>query len=348
MMRCFRGNRDENETETAAMRNGRLLLEKSIAINNGRGNPIRCFSTQDLNNATNNYDQSQMFFYNRFYGLYKGFLQERPVIVKRYKEDENLLQNCMSDIVFSSQMSVHKNVLKLLGCCLESPIPILVYEVAEKGTLHDCIILDRNRTNFQPLSWKNRLKIAVDVANAIAYLHTAFPRPIVHRDIKSTVILLDEECRAKLSDFSLSISIPEGETHIQDENVIGTLGYLAPEYLSESKFNEKIDVYSFGILLLVLLTEKTPNETSNYDPDLVLVKSFEKCMEEYGMIDNFVDPKIVEEGPWLGKEQQLRVYARLALQCLHYRAEDRPDITDVGKQLRQIYQSLISTGSHQN
>ncbi|KAG8648273.1 hypothetical protein MANES_09G168200v8 [Manihot esculenta] len=254
----------------------------------------------------------------------------------------------MSDIVFSSQMSVHKNVLKLLGCCLESPIPILVYEVAEKGTLHDCIILDRNRTNFQPLSWKNRLKIAVDVANAIAYLHTAFPRPIVHRDIKSTVILLDEECRAKLSDFSLSISIPEGETHIQDENVIGTLGYLAPEYLSESKFNEKIDVYSFGILLLVLLTEKTPNETSNYDPDLVLVKSFEKCMEEYGMIDNFVDPKIVEEGPWLGKEQQLRVYARLALQCLHYRAEDRPDITDVGKQLRQIYQSLISTGSHQN
>ncbi|KAJ9131430.1 hypothetical protein P3X46_035097 [Hevea brasiliensis] len=344
MMRCFGGNKDEIESEKAVMRNGGMLLEKAIAINNGRGNPIRSFSIQELNNATNSYDPNQMFFEEEMYKMYKGFIQDRPVIVKKYENDENFLENSISDIVFASQMSVHKNVLKLLGCCLESPIPILVFEHAEMGILDHYIFKDEQRADLRPLSWKNRLKIAVDVANVIAYLHTAFPRPIVHRDIKSRKILLDEDYRAKLSDFSLSISIPEGKTHIVTENLTGTFGYLDPEYLSEGKFNEKADVFGFGVLLLVLLTGKGPYNRLDYDHlNLRLVEFFEKCMEENERLDKLMDPIIIEEGTWSGKEQQLKAYARLALQCICKRSENRPEITDVGKQLRQIYQSLISS-----
>ncbi|KAG8648276.1 serine/threonine-protein kinase ZRK1-like isoform X2 [Manihot esculenta] len=307
MMRCFRCNEDEIEREKAVMRNGRLLLEKKIAINDGRGNPIRSFSIQDLNNATNNYNRNQLVFHGALYKLYRGFLH-RPVIVKRYNKGENFLEESINDIVFSSQLSVHKNVLKLLGCCLESPIPILVYEVAEKGTLHDYIIRDRSRKKFQPLSWRNRLKIAIDLANVIAYLHTAFPRPILHRNITSQHILLDEDYRAKLSEFSFSMLIPEGETHIRDAICCGTTGYIAPENFAEG-------LYFFEVL--------------------------EKCVKENERIDNLMDPIIVEEGTWSGKEQQLKAYANLTLQCLQYRGEDRPEITDVGKQLSQIYQFLL-------
>ncbi|XP_057998740.1 serine/threonine-protein kinase ZRK1 isoform X2 [Hevea brasiliensis] len=345
MMRCFRGNKDEieRETEMALMRNGGMLLEKSIALNNGRGNPIRSFSIQELNNATNNYDPNQRFAMYRTYKMYKGFLQDRPVIVKKYANNENFLERSINEIVFASQMSAHKNVLKLLGCCLESPIPILVFVYAEMGILDHYILKYKQRADLRPLSWKNRLKIAVDVANVIAYLHTAFPRPIVHRDIKSVNILLDEDYRAKLSGFSSSISIPEGKTHIVTEPVMGTLGYLDPEYLSEGKFNEKADVFGFGVLLLELLTGKAPYDPPDNDQDLPVVKFFEKCMEENEKLDKLMDPIIIEEGTWSGKEQQLKAYARLALQCVCIPSENRPEITDVGKQLRQIYQSLISS-----
>ncbi|KAG8648275.1 hypothetical protein MANES_09G168300v8 [Manihot esculenta] len=328
MMRCFRCNEDEIEREKAVMRNGRLLLEKKIAINDGRGNPIRSFSIQDLNNATNNYNRNQLVFHGALYKLYRGFLH-RPVIVKRYNKGENFLEESINDIVFSSQLSVHKNVLKLLGCCLESPIPILVYEVAEKGTLHDYIIRDRSRKKFQPLSWRNRLKIAIDLANVIAYLHTAFPRPILHRNITSQHILLDEDYRAKLSEFSFSMLIPEGETHIRDAICCGTTGYIAPENFAEGKINEKVDVFSFGVLLLMLLTGKRPLEILDYGTGLYFFEVLEKCVKENERIDNLMDPIIVEEGTWSGKEQQLKAYANLTLQCLQYRGEDRPEITDV-------------------
>ncbi|XP_057998736.1 serine/threonine-protein kinase ZRK1-like isoform X2 [Hevea brasiliensis] len=344
MMRCFRGNKDEIERERALMRNGGMLLEKSIAINNGRGNPIRSFSIQEINNAINNYDPNQRFVIVRdgIYEMYKRFLQDRPVIVKKYDNNEILLEGSINEIVFASQMSAHKNVLKLLGCCLESPIPILVFEHAEMGILDHYIF--KYVEDLRPLSWKNRLKIAVDVANVIAYLHTAFPRPIVHRGINPRNILLDEDYRAKLSDFSSSISIPEGKTHIVTEPLIGTRGYVAPEYFFEGKFSEQLDVFSFGVLMLELLTGKRTFEPLDYGHlDLPFVEIFEKCMEENEKLDKLMDPIIIEEGTWSGKEQQLKAYARLALQCMCERSENRPEITEVGKQLRQIYQSLISS-----
>ncbi|KAK9219144.1 hypothetical protein WN943_007784 [Citrus x changshan-huyou] len=129
----------------------------------------------------------------------------------------------------------HKHILKLIGCCLETPIPILVFEYGEYRTLPERIGLCGNpqpRPQFEPLRLKHRLKIAMDIAHTLAYLHVGFPRPIVFRQVIPSRILFNEENVAKLFDFSLSISIPEGETHITD-CLMQPRGYCAPEYVPE-------------------------------------------------------------------------------------------------------------------
>lgn len=182
------------------------------------------------------------------------------------------------------------------------------------------------------------MKISVDVANVIAYLHTAFSRPVVHRGIKTKTNLFDEDYRAKLSDFSFSISMPKGETHIIDD-VRGTAGFIAPEYFqSGGMFNEKVDVYSFGVLLLVLLTRQGPFKSFpaagvKTVPYLVGINS----LMENNRSEDIIDPTIVEEGPWLDKERQLRAFTILALRFTRDDPEDRPGITDVRKQLKEIY-----------
>ncbi|WCJ39740.1 Wall-associated kinase family protein [Euphorbia peplus] len=339
MSSCFKVKKERGKDEKTLIRNGGMLLEKLIALNNGRSNPIRCFSIKELNTSTNNYDQDQVISNDEHYIMYKGFLQDRPVIIKKYK-DERFLENSITDIVFSSQMSVHKNVLKLLGCCLESDTPILVLEYAEKEIL-TYYVYRHYRTKFKPLTWKTRLKVAIDVANVIAYLHTAFPKPIVHRDLRISNILLEEENVVKVNDFSFSMSIPEGETHIMD-TVKGTLGYMAPEYYSSGgTFNEKIDVYSFGALLFVLLTGRRAHDRipcrCSTDEYYGVVDYVKKHVAKE-KLDVTLDPVIVEEA----HSPQLKAFVMLALQCTGICAEDRPEISDVGKQLRQMYRSLNS------
>ncbi|KAJ9179230.1 hypothetical protein P3X46_011040 [Hevea brasiliensis] len=350
MIACFRPKKDRKTVEeTSLMINGRMLLESSVAFNNGRGNPIRSFSFQELNSATNNFDPSRIFWDD--YGLYKlynGFLHDRPIILKKLEGNRKSVKYSIKDIVFASQFSSHKNVLKLLGCCLETEIPLLVFESAKNGTLHDHIY-NPHAPNFRPLSWKSRLKIALGVANAIAYLHAAFPKPIIHRDIKPSNILLDEDYVPKLVDFTLSESIPEGHFHVQHglciENVpTHILGFLAPEHFLKSFINEKVDIYSFGVVLLSLLTGKrVQNPFPSAPPgNYSLVQGVKKYMETQKFNEIVVDPAVLEEGPWPGKEQQLQNFAMLALQCTCDLEDNRPEIIDVAKQLRQMYKSAIS------
>ncbi|XP_015570350.2 serine/threonine-protein kinase ZRK1 isoform X3 [Ricinus communis] len=151
----------------------------------------------------------------------------------------------------------------------------------------------------------------------------------------------DEDYIAKVTGFSLSMSIPEGKTHIEDE-VVGTPGYLAPAYFKTLMFNEKIDVYSFGVLLLVLLTGQQPILHSPTTTARYSLVNFVKEKIEDERFDEIIDPVILEEGPWPEKERQLEIFLTLAMQCTHENEEDRPEITDVAKQLRHIYHSLIS------
>ncbi|WCJ43133.1 Wall-associated kinase family protein [Euphorbia peplus] len=341
---CFKANKETEKDEKMLISNGGMLLEKLVCFTNGRGHSIgRSFSLHSINIATHEFDRDQVILAAKCYALYKGYLQDRPVIVKKYK-DGDFIEDCMTGMVFSSQMKVHKNVLKLLGCCLESRIPVQVFEFAENRSLDDYIL---SRADFRPLSWKNRLKIAVNVANVIAYLHTGFSRPIIHGGLMTGIILLDEDYEAKVIDFSFARSIPEGETHIRDE-IAAPFGYLAPEYAySGNEFNEKVDVYSFGVLLLVLLTRRNPFHPFPATGDEYFdFLSGVKYLVENNRFDEIIDPTIVEEEPWSRKGQQVKSFLMLAFDCTRD-PEDRPEITDVGKQLRHMYQSLTSICVHQ-
>ncbi|XP_052298074.1 serine/threonine-protein kinase ZRK3-like [Citrus sinensis] len=340
IMRKFKDKTDKRALMT---RNGATVLKELIASSHGKYNPYRIFSAKELEIATNNYEEIKIIKQDSTYKLYKGFWQERLISVMRFREsnrDEH--GSCINNIVYAAQMS-HNHILKLIGCCLETQIPILAFESVEFGNLHDRI-LSASQPQIEPLLMKHRLKIAMDIAHALAYLHFGFPRPIVYRDFKTAHILFTEENVAKLFDFSLSISIPEGETHITTDTVIGTWGYSAPEYLSTGVFNEKSDVYGFGAFLFELLTGQIISDLLKAAHNLgcPLEEYFKKFIEDNSFTE-IVDRIIIQDILCLRKEQQLHAYAQLMSECLKQSPVDRPTMVDVAKKLRQIYCSFMES-----
>ncbi|KAM4114986.1 hypothetical protein ACJW30_04G112700 [Castanea mollissima] len=246
---------------------------------------------------------------------------------------EDVTLGIIKDIVVGSQMSVHQNVLKLLGCCLETKYPTPVYEFVGDKVLSNFII-PTGTVHFEPLTWKCRLKIAMGIANAIAYLHTAFSRPVVHRDVRSATIILDENNVAKLIDFSLSISIPKGEQYVED--AVRGRQNVAPEYALTGYITEKVDVYTYGVLLLGLLAGWMLNT-----PERIYTESslpmFVKSYRDQNRLIEIVDPMLLKEGI---NQEQFLAFAQIALSCISDTAEDRPTMIDAAKQLRKIYESI--------
>lgn len=311
--------------EELFLKNGSLLLEKLVCSFNGKSNPIRYFSDKELQKATNNYSSALDLHYSGSYKCYKGSVDDQLICVRKFDPNyrypfEGPLERIINEIAIATQMSAHKNVLKLLGCCLETQLPTLVYEFPMDGSLSHLSPNPNRRIQSQPLLLKSRLRIAWEIANVAAYLHTAFPRPFIHRDIRLANFFLDQDCAPKLFNFFFCIPIPEGETHATDE-VMGITGNIAPESLKTGKFTEKNDVFSFGTLLLELLTGQRGYDLSQDETALLL-----NCG------DGGVDPTIPIEGEGILEQQ---VY-KLFLRCSSLTAEERPTMVDVSKELRQI------------
>ncbi|KAI9185044.1 hypothetical protein LWI28_003618 [Acer negundo] len=208
----------------------------------------------------------------------------------------------------------HKNILKLIGCCLDTQIPIFIFESAVYGTLDEHNHNPRE-LHFEPLLWTHRLRIAMEVANSLAYLHVRFSRPILFSGIKPSGILLDENYVAKLFDFSQSKSIPEGESRVNVKYLKGALGYIAPEYMEALVHNEKCDVYNFGGLLLLLLTGKRVHDLARGTKDESVLSGYVKKHSENNRLFEIVGPIIVgdDQGLCPEKEQQLQDFKELAL-----------------------------------
>lgn len=323
----------DKEKSKYFIENGGTLLEELILSCKGtrfRCNPIRSFPANELLEATNNFKRH---CYNDFdYTWYKATLDDRPVLIKRYHVSDYKFDKAYRDIAISTQMSSHKNVLKLVGCCLELRHPALVYEDAENGPFDNKGSI---ASNGLLLPWKMRLKVAKRLANAIAYLHTSFPRPIIHRDLKLSSVFLDKDFVPKLCNFALSLSIPEGKTHVTGTTVQGTYGFVDPDYLRTSIVAEHTDVYSFGVFLLILLTGESAFDY-NRTGDQRNIHTYVEDLVKEGRFDEIIDPKILEEEGGASEEMeiQLQAFLKLALSCVK-RKRDRSMI-DVAKVLARV------------
>ncbi|CAA2993677.1 non-functional pseudokinase ZED1-like [Olea europaea subsp. europaea] len=333
------------------MENGGKLLEGLIASSNGKYNiPYRVFTVEELHKATDfdftnsiNYiSRSAMWDGTGYY--ISGIFQQRSILVKKfhaYAKGDGAASYAVNDIVYTVQMNRHKNVLKVLGCCLDLEIPAIIYDIGiNYGLLYD-LLRGRNFGNNigRSLSWSNRLKIATDVANAVAYLHTAFPTPIIHRDLGTKNIVIDNNGVAKLVDFSLCVALPPGESQVEVDIVVGTKGHLDPDYMTTGIITEKGDVYMFGIILLELLTGRYP--FFNVDDEYPSLWNFAEHHVEKNELSKILDPIILEE---IGEiEHQLQAFSRLALRCILDRGADRPYIIDVAKELVRIQRSAHPT-----
>ncbi|KAJ0853090.1 putative protein kinase RLK-Pelle-WAK family [Helianthus annuus] len=314
-------------------RNGGLLLRQLEETDPSLVDKTILFASRELQKATNNFNENRILGRGGQGTVYKGMLMDgRIVAVKRSKiVDESQLKQFINEMVILSQVN-HRNVVKLLGCCLETDIPLLVSEFIPNGTLYDRL---HNRNEEFPLSFNMRLQIATEVAGALVYLHSATSIPIYHRDIKTTNILLDDKYRAKVSDFGTSRFVSIEQTHLTTF-VKGTFGYLDPEYFQSSQFTEKSDVYSFGVVLVELLTGERPISLTRFGENISLVTHFVLAMEE-GHVMSIFDAVVIKEST----VDELKIVANLAMRCLNLNGKYRPTMKEVFIELETMRTSHI-------
>nr|XP_043635026.1 wall-associated receptor kinase-like 1 [Erigeron canadensis] len=325
--------KDNRRRKLFFKRNGGLLLKQQEEADPSAIDKIIFFTSRELEKATNNFNVNRILGRGGQGTVYKGMLADgRIVVVKKSKiVDERRLEQFINELVILSQVN-HRNVVKLLGCCLETEVPLIVSEFISNKTLYDHIHFEPDE--FQ-LSWKMRLQIATEAAGALAYLHSATSIPIYHRDIKTTNILLDDKYRAKVSDFGISTFTSIDQTHMTTL-VKGTCGYLDPEYSQSSQFTQKSDVYSFGVVLVELLTGERPISVIRFGGNRSLAMHFVLAMEE-GLAMSIFDLMVIKEAT----KDELQAVANLAMRCLKMNGKNRPTMKEVATELETIRTSHI-------
>ncbi|XP_047942943.1 wall-associated receptor kinase 2-like [Salvia hispanica] len=333
LYKLLKRKREKLVKEKFFKRNGGLLLQQQT--NEGSVGKTKVFPAKELEVATDHFNENRILGNGGQGTVYKGMLSDGKIVaIKKSKlVEESQLEQFINEVAILSQIN-HRNVVKLLGCCLETEVPLLVYEFMPNGTLYD-LIHDPN--NEFPFPWNMRLKVAADIAGALAYLHSASSVAIYHRDIKSSNLLLDEKYVVKVSDFGTSRSVAADQTHLTTL-VQGTFGYLDPEYFQSSQFTEKSDVYSFGVVLVELLTGQTPISCDEEEEEKGLANRFLTCMVR-NCLDKILDPLVLEQG----RKEEVILVARVAQRCLYLKGRMRPTMKEVVTELENIKMSNMST-----
>ncbi|XP_010045511.2 leucine-rich repeat receptor-like serine/threonine/tyrosine-protein kinase SOBIR1 [Eucalyptus grandis] len=224
----------------------------------------------------------------------------------------------------------HRNLLPLLAHVPRPNCHYLVYEFMKNGSLQD--VLTQVSQGSRELAWPARHRIAIGIASGLEYLHMDHSRRIIHRDLKPANVLLDDDMEARIADFGLAKAMPDAKTHITTSNVAGTVGYIAPEYHQTLKFTDKCDVYSFGVLLGVLVMGKIPSdEFFQRTPEIGPVNWLRKVMTSDNPSEA-VDPKLIGNG----YEEQMLLVLKIACFCTLDDPKQRPNSKDVRCMLSQI------------
>ncbi|KAG8055132.1 hypothetical protein GUJ93_ZPchr0001g29550 [Zizania palustris] len=251
--------------------------------------PSMVLTFSQLSNATDSFNPNNLLGEGGFGRVYKGHLKETNEVVAVKQLDKNGFQGNREFLMEVLMLSLlhHSNLVKLLGYCTESDQRILVYECMPNGSLEDHLL--DVPPNAKPLSWQARMRIAVGAAKGIEYLHEVANPPVIYRDLKASNILLDEDFNAKLSDFGLAKLGPVGDKSHVSTRVMGTYGYCAPEYAMTGKLTKTSDIYSFGVVLLELITGRRAIDTSRPTQEQILVQWVISTTKQHTLILQIVD-----------------------------------------------------------
>ncbi|KAK1641754.1 hypothetical protein QYE76_059559 [Lolium multiflorum] len=283
---------------------------------------IRIYRRKQLKQITNNY--KHVIGEGHFGKVYMGILEDKQQVAIKIsiKIDKHMKKEFTDEVIIQSEMR-HKNIVRLLGCCLEVKAPMLVYEYAARGSLYD-VLFGLKRIDI--ISVDTRLGIAIGSAEGLTYMHSAVESTIRHGDVKSANILLDQNFTPKVLDFGTTRLLARGKEEKTD-HVIGDLSYIDPIYMEEGVITQKSDVYSFGVILIELITRRP----AVYDDQRRYVANFVQASLN-NEARNFVDTAITSEADI----KLLEMTSKVAVECLKPNIEERLDMKQVEQRLNQI------------
>ncbi|XP_030525364.1 cold-responsive protein kinase 1-like isoform X1 [Rhodamnia argentea] len=287
---------------------------------------VKLFSYKELKAVTEDFSEANKIGEGGFGAVYKGRLKGGKIAAIKVLSAESRqgVKEFLTEINVISEIE-HENLVKLYGCCVQSNQRILVYNYLENNSLAQTL-LGGNRSNIQ-FSWQTRYRICIGVGRGLAYLHEEVQPHIVHRDIKASNILLDKDLTPKISDFGLAKLIPDNATHVSTR-VAGTLGYLAPEYAIGGRLTRKADVYSFGVLLVEIVSGRC-NTNTRLPPEeqYLLERTWElyERKELVGLVDTSLNGDFDAE--------EACKFLKIGLLCTQDNPKRRPSMSTVVKLL---------------
>ncbi|XP_061342130.1 protein kinase STUNTED isoform X1 [Gastrolobium bilobum] len=287
-------------------------------------NSLNCrwFSLEVLKSCTSQFSSEKLIGKGGSNRVYKGVLHDgKPIAVKVMQSTKQAWKDFSLEVEIISSLK-HKSIAPLLGICIEDNALISVYDYFPKGSLEEN--LHGKNKDGSILTWEMRFNVAVGIAEALDYLHREALKPVIHRDVKSSNILLSQGFEPQLSDFGLAIWGPTTSSFLTQEDVVGTFGYLAPEYFMYGKVSDKIDVYAFGVVLLELISGREPISSEPFKGQESLVV-WAKPIIESGDIKGLLDPNL--EGKFDEAQMQRMVLA--ASLCITRAARLRPKLNQV-------------------
>ncbi|KAJ0231669.1 Kinase with adenine nucleotide alpha hydrolases-like domain-containing protein [Hirschfeldia incana] len=305
----------------------RKLPEKLERLYKRFSSTCQFFKYKELVSVTSDFSSDNFIGKGGSSRVYRGCLSNgREVAVKILKQTEDVLNDFVAEIEIITTLC-HKNIISLLGFCFEDKNLLLVYNYLSRGSLEEN--LHGNKKDPLAFQWRERYKVAVGVAEALDYLHNSASQPVIHRDVKSSNILLSDDFEPQLSDFGLARWASISTTHIVCSDVAGTFGYLAPEYFMYGKVNDKIDVYAFGVVLLELLSGRKPISSGCPKGEESLVMWAKPILED-GKYSQLLDPSLKDNNN--GDQMQRMVLA--ATLCIRRSPQARPKMSSVLKLLK--------------